>query len=154
MYNYKVELITQFNPRESMTKQPFKIHTIEGYIQSLFLVEYPEKLLLLDSGCRSDVPVVHQFIEEELGRSIRDLALVVVTHAHPDHSGGAHYYQQRYGIPIAGTHEMNDWYKGISGIFTQFVDIFLTHYVAYKKKKSLQNIWFPRFINCHNHAGT
>ena len=127
-----------------MNKDSFTIHTIEGYIESLFLIEYPDKLLLLDSGCRSDVSIVSKYIKEQLNRPMSDLKLVIITHAHPDHSGGAYYYQKRYGIPIAGTWKMNEWYSGFSGFITQIVDIFLTHYVAYKRKKSLKNIWFPR----------
>ena len=70
--------------------------------------------------------------------------MVVVTHPHPT-AGGASYYQQ-HGIPIAGRPELNDWYEGWTGWFTQQVDIFLTHYVAYKRQRPLQRIRFPRTL--------
>ena len=65
--------------------RPFKVHSIPGIISTIFLVEYPHKLLLLDAGCASDVPRVHDFIVHRLQRPFTDLKLVVATHAHPDH---------------------------------------------------------------------
>ena len=125
----------------------FTIHQIEGYIQTLFLIEYPKKLLLLDSGCRCDVEVVVHYIEEVLHRSMKDLKLVVLTHPHPDHLGGAHLYQKKWQIPIAGTSDLNSWYKGISGTLTHLTDIYLTYYVARRKSKGLQNLWYPKILN-------
>jgi glyoxylase-like metal-dependent hydrolase (beta-lactamase superfamily II) len=125
-----------------------QIHQISGYIAKLYLVEYPHGLLLLDSGCRCDVPVVKEFIEVNLKRPFSDLKLVCVSHAHPDHSGGASFYQNA-GIPIAGKDEVNDWYKGIEGFFAYIIDIFLTYYVAkrVRKEKVYQNVLFPRKLN-------
>lgn len=124
----------------------FKVHEIRGYIQSMYLVEYPDKLLLLDSGTKLDLEVVRDFILNHLKREISDLKLVLISHAHPDHSGGAAYFQ-KLGIPIAGPHNINDWYKGISGWITYNVDIFLLYLVWTKvktKKSKFQSVYFPR----------
>lgn len=123
----------------------YTLHTLTGYIQTLFLIEYPTRLLLLDSGCHCDGPVVRAYIEDTLNREFTDLKLVVVTHPHPDHAGGASYYKD-HGIRIAGRPELNDWYSGWTGWCTQQVDIFLTHYVAYKRHSVLQRIRFPRTL--------
>lgn len=64
-----------------------QLHTIKGYIQDIYLVEYPDKLLLLDGACRADIPHLKAFIEIELMRDFADLHTVVVTHMHPDHAG-------------------------------------------------------------------
>lgn len=122
-----------------------KIHEIQGYIQTIYLVEYPDKLVLLDSGCRCDVEKVKKYIET-IGRSLSDLKLVVVTHAHPDHSGGHRIYQKKYHIPIAAPMNINDWYSGLPGILTYVVDIFLTYLVATKKKRGIKWIGFPRRV--------
>ena len=124
-----------------------KIHQIKGYIQTIYLVEYTDKLLLLDSGCRCDVPVVQRFIEYDLDRSMLDLKLVVVTHAHPDHSGGAQYYQDLYQIPLASSKRLNLLYLGLSGRVTHLADIVLTYYVASKKQAGWKNVAFPRHID-------
>lgn len=125
-----------------------EIHEIKGYISVLYLVEDTKGLLLLDSGCSVDAKAVKSFIEEKLNRPITDLRLVLVTHAHPDHSGGASFFQ-KMGIPIAGNELSNLWYAGPTGLITWIVDIFLTFVVASKIRKSkvYQNVLFPRKIN-------
>ena len=124
----------------------FTVHAIDGYIETLYLVEYPTKLLLLDGGCRCDADVVVEYIAT-LGRSITELKLVVITHHHPDHSGAAPILQKQYGIPIAALPIINKWYVGLNGWLTQKTDIFLTYYVARKKKKRFKHLRFPRMIN-------
>ncbi len=125
-----------------------EVHVIKGFIQSLYLIEYEDKLLLLDSGTIVDVQVVKNFIENELKRPFLDLKLVVVTHAHPDHSGGAMEYK-RLGVMVVGSALSNDWYKGLRGLVTYFIDILLTYLVFFKthKKKRFQNIFFSRFVD-------
>lgn len=125
-----------------------KIHQIQGYIQMIYLVEYDHGLLLLDSGCVCDVDVVLDFIKEEVGRSVDDLKLVVVTHAHPDHSGGANEFKDR-GFTIAGSSKCNDWYKGVEGLFTYLVDILLTYLVAMRvrEKNKFKSVFFPRKVD-------
>lgn len=124
-----------------------KIHQINGYIQTLYLVEDKDDLVLLDSGCRSDVERVRKFIEVNLKREMSDLKLVLVSHAHPDHSGGAYLYQQKYHIKIASSSVINNWYSGVIGWFTYLVDIGLTYLVAWRKNKGFENIIFPRSLS-------
>lgn len=52
-----------------------KIHNVRGYIQSLYLVEYDDRLLLLDSGCCCDIEVIEKFIVDNLKRPISDLTI-------------------------------------------------------------------------------
>mmetsp|Transcript_115327 Transcript_115327/g.200811 ORF Transcript_115327/g.200811 Transcript_115327/m.200811 type:complete len:302 (-) Transcript_115327:123-1028(-) len=107
----------------------FTIHSIQGFVSTIFLVEYPHKLLLLDSGCASDVARVKSFITERLKRPMADLRLVVVTHCHPDHQGGAHLYSKDHGIKIAAPSNINTWYDGILGVVQHRLDISLGYYV-------------------------
>ena len=89
-----------------------KIHEINGYIQSIYLAEYKDKLLLLDGCCRSDVAVVVDYIENTLNKPLTQLKLVVVTHLHPDHAGGAMVFRNRYKIPICSWDVGRPWYRG------------------------------------------
>ena len=66
-----------------------KLHCLNGYIQNIYLAEYADKLLLLDGCCRADINVIEDFIINQLNRPMSDLALIVVTHMHPDHAGAA-----------------------------------------------------------------
>lgn len=111
----------------------------------MYLIEYPDKMLLLDSGCRSDVNNIIKYITS-IGRKVSDLKLVVVTHAHPDHSGGAMLFRSRYNITIAAPRSINEWYAGFSGVLTYVVDLLLTYFVAKKKKRGLKWIFFSRQI--------
>lgn len=101
---------------------------------------------MLDGGCSTDFKVVKKFIEDELNKSINDLKLVVITHAHPDHSGGAAFYK-KYGIKLAAPINVNDWYKGVSGIFTFIIDLILAHMVAFKKSDKFKLMFFKRKID-------
>lgn len=125
-----------------------KIHPIRGYICINYVIEYDDKLLLLDSGCRCDVKVIKSFIEDTLLRPFSDLKTVLVSHAHPDHSGGAAYYK-KLGIKVGGPKKSNEWYSGLSGFFTYLTDIALTYFVASKLniEDFYQNVFFPRSID-------
>jgi glyoxylase-like metal-dependent hydrolase (beta-lactamase superfamily II) len=122
-----------------------KIHEIEGYIQTIYLVEENGSFFLLDGCCRPDVDVVEAYITKKLGREFKDLKLVIATHPHPDHFGGLSFFKKR-GISIAGPEKINIWYKGFSGLMTYLVEVFLTYLVALNKKKGMKKILFPRKV--------
>ena len=122
------------------------LHKINGYIQSIYLIEYPDKLLLLDGLCRADVAMVCDFISETLKRPLSDLTLVVVTHMHPDHAGGATQLRQLTGCSIAISNVDGDWYQGIDGFLMRWTDILLAHWVAKRMGKPKRRLWYPRKI--------
>lgn len=125
------------------------LHEIQGHIQSLYLVEYPDRLLLLDAGCRCDVEVVEAYARS-IQRSLSELKLVVVTHMHPDHAGGAQEYRRRYGAQIvSGADE--DWYKGLSGSVQHLIDILLAYWVASRMGRPLRWLWYPKLLDADLH---
>ncbi len=124
----------------------YKIHHLKGYIQSLYLVEYPDKLLLLDGGSRGDVKRIENFITETLNRKISDLKLIVVTHLHPDHAGAAPHLRKKHNIPIAGHPELDYWYNGFWGIIQHFIDTLLAWYVATKSRNNYKRMWYQRSL--------
>ena len=117
-----------------------KIHQIQGYIQTIHLVEYHDRLMLLDAGCRCDVRVIEQFVQQQLGRSMQELKLVLVSHMHPDHAGGANLLRRKFSCQIASVSLPQQWYQGIRGRIGHAVDIVLALYVARRKGKALKNI--------------
>lgn len=119
-----------------------KIHLIRGYIQSIYLVEYPDRLLLLDGCCRADINTLDQFISGELGKSLTDLQLIVVTHMHPDHAGAAAKLRKMTGCKIASANMAKQWYAGISGRITHLIDISLAIWVAGRMGKAKKNLWY------------
>jgi glyoxylase-like metal-dependent hydrolase (beta-lactamase superfamily II) len=130
-----------------------KIHQLQGHIQSIYLVEYPEKLLLLDGCCRPDIEMLEQFITVELRRPFDDLRLVVVTHMHPDHAGAAHKLRKKTGCEIASANMSTQWYKGLGGRFMHLVDIGLAAWVASRMGKDRKNLWYSPHLKI-DHALT
>lgn len=119
-----------------------KIHQLKGYIQSIYLVEYPQQLLLLDGCCRADISMLEQFITGDLSRPFSDLKLIVVTHMHPDHAGAAHKLRRITGCKIASANMPKQWYAGLSGRFSHLVDIALANWVASRIGKTRKNLWY------------
>jgi glyoxylase-like metal-dependent hydrolase (beta-lactamase superfamily II) len=119
-----------------------KVHQLQGHIQSIYLVEYPNKLLLLDGCCRADISMLKQFITGDLSRPLSDLKLIVVTHMHPDHAGAAHKLRKITGCKIASANMPTQWYKGLSGRFMHLVDIALAIWVASRMGKARKNLWY------------
>lgn len=123
----------------------YKIHQIEGYIQTIYLIEDNNKLLLLDGCTRADVQNVINYIQDILNRPLSDLKLVIATHSHPDQLGGIELFQKR-GIQVAGPSGLGKEYFGLIGVINYLIDIALSHLVAINKKKKIQNIFYKRKV--------
>ncbi|MBL4631200.1 MAG: MBL fold metallo-hydrolase [Paraglaciecola sp.] len=117
-----------------------EIHILQGHIQSIYLVEYADKLLLLDGCCRADIRLLKQFITSKLNRPFSDLKLIVVTHVHPDHAGAAHRLRKLTGCKIASAKMSEQWYKGLRGRCMHVVDIALAAWVASRMGKTRKNL--------------
>lgn len=125
----------------------FKIHIIDGYICNLFLVEYGDRLLLLDCGSINDVKRIEWYCASILERPLSDIKLAIVSHNHPDHAGGASILRKKYGIPLAAHPRVDYWYEGPGGFLQHIVDCYLATFVAYRKKTRLERILFDRRVN-------
>ena len=123
-----------------------KIHVLEGYIQHIYLVEYETGLLLLDGCCRADVELVCNYILQ-LQKPLSALKLIVVTHMHPDHAGGAHKLKKLTGAKIAAANAPSQWYRGIDGVMMHLSDMALALWVAGRKRKAKRNLWYPRQLS-------
>lgn len=124
-----------------------EIVRLEGYIQSTYLAVYPDKLMLLDGCCRADVDLVLDYIRTTLKRPITDLKVIVVTHMHPDHAGGATALREATDCLIVSAEKPKQWYAGISGKAMHLTDIGLAHYVAHIKKRPRKKLWYPPYLH-------
>lgn len=120
---------------------------LDGYIQSIYLAIYPDKLLLLDGCCRPDVAMVLEYIKTTLQRPISDLKVVVVSHMHPDHAGGASKLRQATGCRIVSAHKPKQWYAGVGGQLMHLVDTGLAYYVAKRQNRRFKNLWYPAYLH-------
>ncbi|NVK57063.1 MAG: MBL fold metallo-hydrolase [Alteromonadaceae bacterium] len=119
-----------------------QIHALKGYIENIYLVEEPAGLLLLDGCSRADVARVCEFITVTLHRPLSDLTLILVTHMHPDHAGGAALLRHRTGARIASHPKAQHWYKGLAGRTAHVIDVALTWWVAGRMGKPKAHIWY------------
>lgn len=124
----------------------FTIHAVDGYIETLYLAVYKDRVLALDSGCRSDVPRIEQVMRRRLNRPMSQLALTVASHTHPDHAGGAHTLRRRHAIPVAAPEEINLWYAGFSGGLQHKIDTLLGYFVAWTLKYPFEMICFKKHL--------
>ncbi|WP_438463974.1 MBL fold metallo-hydrolase [Marinomonas sp. PE14-40] len=120
-----------------------KLHHLQGYIQSVYLAEYSDKLLLLDGCSRADISMLKHFICNDLARPLTDLKLVVVTHMHPDHAGAVHKLKSLTGCKVAASGVSGQWYAGINGKLMHLTDILLAKWVAHRLKKPNKSIRYP-----------
>jgi glyoxylase-like metal-dependent hydrolase (beta-lactamase superfamily II) len=76
-----------------------RVHRIEHAYVNLYLVEDEGRVLLVDTGLPKSWGLVGQALRR-IGRRPGDVAAVVLTHAHFDHTGTAARAQQGLGVPI------------------------------------------------------
>lgn len=126
----------------------FELHTLKGYIETIYLALYSDKLLLFDCGCVCDASTIAEHIDRQLNIPKSAFRLGVASHAHPDHMGGATTLQERHDFKIAAPSHINEWYGGLSGTIQQWVDIQLAQFVARsnKKTKPKQRLAFQKTI--------
>jgi len=127
---------------ENIITEDFTIHHLKGWIEDIFIVEYTDKLLLLDGGTLPDYKLILDFITKILEKKIEDLKLMLVSHLHPDHSAAAYQIREKYKIPIAAYKNIDLWYKGFGGRFQHCIDEIFAFYVSRKQKHS------AKFLKC------
>ncbi|XYH93607.1 MBL fold metallo-hydrolase [Sorangium sp. So ce1128] len=64
------------------------------------VVHEPDGFLVFDTGYFTGARALERAIAEQAGRPLAELAMIVNTHAHPDHTGGNAYLQERSGCEI------------------------------------------------------
>jgi len=127
-----------------MNEYLFTLHQVQGYIATIYLVEYRDKVLLLDGGARHDAVRIKACFARVMQRPISDLQLSLVSHMHPDHAGGAPLLRRQFAIPIAAHHEIDRWYRGSRGAVQHLIDTVLGHYSARQQFGKLERAWCPR----------
>lgn len=129
-----------------------RIHQLDGYIQSIYLVEYPHGLLLLDGCCRSDITLIKHFITHTLRRSFHDLKIICVTHMHPDHAGAAHRLRHLTGARIVSVAQHRQWYAGLDGLAAYIIDQGLALYVGHRLGKPIQNLLYNPYLKADDYV--
>ena len=77
-----------------------KIHLVKTRLVNSYVVEYPDRLLVIDVAIKCHRYVLG-FIEQELKRPINDVELVICTHDDADHMGGVSALAQLCDADVA-----------------------------------------------------
>src|SRR5207237_1442932 len=75
------------SPRSSSTEVASRVHRVP-LIGATAYVILEDEITVIDAGLRGSLPRLHAWITL-VGRSPQDVRRFVITHAHPDHIGGA-----------------------------------------------------------------
>jgi glyoxylase-like metal-dependent hydrolase (beta-lactamase superfamily II) len=124
----------------------FTIHTLDGHISTIYLAVYPDKILVLDGGCRCDAWKIETYITRKLRRPMSSVKLVVASHSHPDHAGGSPAISSKYGLPLAAPPGINKWYRGATGSLQHKIDTMLAYHVARTTKRPFENLFYSRHV--------
>ena len=84
-------------------RHPFRLHLGEGRYAERFVYSYliaGKTICLIDTGVAATVPLILDAVKD-LGRSPRDISLILLTHAHPDHIGGCAPIEKLSPVPVA-----------------------------------------------------
>jgi len=127
-----------------MNGHSFLLHEIKGYLASIFVAEYKDKILILDGGSRLDAIRIKRFVENTLNRPFSDVKLIISTHPHPDHAGGVQLLRKKFNTPVAAHENFDMWYRGAGGWIQHKIDTFLAHYSARKNRGKNERTWYSR----------
>ena len=132
---------------DALSYPSFTIYRLPGYISNIYLFDYGDRMLLIDSGSINDFERIAVFCTDILKRSLYDIKLCAVSHMHPDHAGGAVLLREKSGIPIAAHGDADKWYSGISGRIQHGLDCAMEQFVRRSKKGKLERVCFKRELN-------
>lgn len=137
------------NSINNMKFTNFTLHIYKGYVQNNFIVEYKDKILLLDGACRPDAVLIADYIKNTLNRKIEDLKLTAVTHCHPDHAGAADMLRKTHGIPVAAPKDIDLWYSGFGGMLQHISDTLQSQFMAKQSKTDLksESLFYKRLLH-------
>lgn len=96
-------------------KLPFSIRlsnecTVERFVYVFLLIG--RKICLVDGGVAGSASAIFDSIRN-LGRDPRDIALLILTHSHPDHVGGAKIIREQSGCFVAAHAAERNWIEDV-----------------------------------------
>jgi len=98
----------QVTERIHAIRHPFRLAVDDGVYVDRFVYSYAlvgKRICLIDAGVSGTSGLIEEALKS-LGRSIEEVKLVLLTHAHPDHIGGCPAVRERSGA-VFGAHEVD-----------------------------------------------
>ncbi|BFM18078.1 hypothetical protein R50073_42610 [Maricurvus nonylphenolicus] len=104
-----------------------KIHQVKTRLVNSYIVEYPDRLLVVDVAIKCHRYVLG-FIEQHLNRPISDVDLVICTHDDADHMGGIAALAKLCGADVALPHASGRGHHKLANNPTGFLTRFRTSF--------------------------
>jgi len=82
-----------------LAQNDLKVYNVGYGYFNVFLLTTQGKHIMIDSGIAGNEMKIMKNLKR-LGIDISQVELLILTHVHGDHAGGAAYFQQKYGIPV------------------------------------------------------
>jgi len=105
----------QITPSIHAIKHSFRIPAAPGIALDRFVYSYlicGETITLIDTGTAGCEMQIFDLIRS-IGRDPSEIALIILTHSHPDHIGAAHTIQQVTGCTIAAHPAERAWIEDV-----------------------------------------
>lgn len=96
-------------------KVPFEVTDTSGMKIPRFVyvyLIYGRKITLIDSGVASSAQIILDYLKRN-GKSPKDIALLILTHAHPDHIGAAKALKSMSGCAVASHAAEKTWIEDV-----------------------------------------
>jgi glyoxylase-like metal-dependent hydrolase (beta-lactamase superfamily II) len=106
----------QITPSIHALRHSFKIPINDGAVIERFVFSYiifGEMITLIDSGVAGCEKTIFEYIRS-IGRDPSDIALMILTHSHPDHIGAAAAIQQLTGCSVAAHPAERSWIEDVA----------------------------------------
>jgi glyoxylase-like metal-dependent hydrolase (beta-lactamase superfamily II) len=89
----------------------FKLFKLNRHRIYIYLI-YGRKITLIDSGVASSAQIIMEYLNET-GKSSKDISLLILTHAHPDHIGAAKALKSMSGCAVAAHAAERTWIEDV-----------------------------------------
>jgi len=105
----------QITPSIHAIRHPFRIPVAPGITLDRFVYSYliyGDTVTLIDTGVAGCETQIFEYIRST-GRDPSEIALIILTHSHPDHIGAAQAIQRESGCSITAHHAERAWIEDV-----------------------------------------
>jgi len=102
-------------------KHPFRLLVGEGHYVDRFVYSYillGKNVCLIDAGVWATAPLLQNYLKQ-IGRSLEEVSMVPLTHAHPDHIGGCLAIKKASNAPFYAHRGDRPWIEDIEKQFRE-----------------------------------